>query len=605
MICLLKNHKKEMRKKVFANISNKLLKIIPLQIILSLILQIGESLQPALLVIVEARFIDGVIAFFENQSVSMGYLVCQTILLILLMAYVWVSSDIIQYIDAVAMLKLRNTYKPHILSKVAAVKYAYMEDEKTCELISRISKKPEEELMHCYISYRKILSFILRIGSILFLLSKYALGSTLLLLLLTIPLFILAVKTGKANYEVTKEVTQYSRIADYLSNVLTSRESAYERTMFSYGEKINDMWSEKFDIARKKRLKATFVWFVKTKVGSVVTALIGVIVTLVLLPNTLNGTISVGIYISLLNAIYAMVGIMSWEFTDCVDQLANTNEYIKEYEQFLALEADEKLLSQSLESENLETIVFDNVSFHYPNSTDYILHNLSLKFERNKQYSLVGVNGAGKTTIIKLLLKLYDDYEGNIYINGIELREYSSEKIKALFSVVFQDFAKYYYLTIGENISIGSRKSISQDQLLEVVEKMGLSDWVSKLPDGLNTRLGSNFEAGIDVSGGQWQRIAIARGMIGNSAVCVLDEPTAALDPIVERDFYDSIRWIRNEKSLIIVTHRLATTKASDCIYVIENGTVVEEGGFEELLACNGKFAMMYEKQRSWYDEKE
>lgn len=595
--------KKKMKKTVFADISNKLLKIIPLQIILSLILQIGESLQPALLVIVEARFIDGVIAFFKNQSVSMGYLVYQTILLISLMAYVWVSSDIIQYIDAVAMLRLRNTYKPQILANVAAIKYAYIEDEKTCELISRISKNPEEKLMHFYLSYRKILSFVLRIGSILFLLSKYALRSTLLLLLLTIPLFILAVKSGKAKYEVTKEVTQYSRIADYLSNVLTSRESAYERTLFSYGEKINNIWEEKYDTARKKRLKATFVWFVKTKIGSVVTALIGVIVTLVLLPNTLNGTISVGIYISLLNAIYAMVGIMSWEFTDCVDQLTNSNEYIKEYEKFLALESDDKLSYQSLESEELETIIFDNVSFCYPNSNEYILRNLSLKFERNKQYSLVGVNGAGKTTIVKLLLKLYDDYEGNIYINGKELREYSSERIKALFSVVFQDFAKYYYLTVGENISIGSRKNINQNQLHEVVKKMGLADWVSKLPNGLNTRLGSNFEAGIDVSGGQWQRIAIARGIIGDSAVCVLDEPTASLDPIVERDFYDSISWIRNIKTLIIVTHRLATTKSSDCIYVIENGTVIEEGGFDELLASNGTFATMYEKQRSWYDE--
>lgn len=596
--------KKEMKKRVIANISTKILKIIPLQMIVSLILQIGESLQPALLVIVEARFIDGVIAFFENQSVSMGYLVCQTILLILLMAYVWVSSDIIQYIDAVAMLRLRNTYKTEILAKVAAVKYSYMEDEQTCELISRMSKNPEEKLMHCYLSYRKIFSFILRIGSILFLLSKYALGSTLLLLLLTIPLFILAVKSGKANYEVTKEVTQYSRIADYLSNVLTSRESAYERTLFSYGEKISNIWEDKFDTARRKRLKATFIWFVKTKAGSVITALIGVIVTLVLLPNTLNGKISIGIYISLLNAIYAMVGIMSWEFTDCVNQLTNANEYIKEYEKFLALESDEKLSAQSLESEELQTIVFDNVSFCYPNSSDYILRNLSLKFERNKQYSLVGVNGAGKTTIVKLLLKLYDDYEGNIFINGKELREYSSEKVKDMFSVVFQDFAKYYYLTIGENISIGSSKCISQDQLLDVVKKMGLSEWVSKLPNGLNTRLGSNFEDGIDVSGGQWQRIAIARGMIGDSEVCILDEPTAALDPIVERDFYDSICWIRNVKTLIIITHRLATTKTSDCIYVIENGTVIEEGGFDELLASNGKFAMMYEKQRSWYDEK-
>lgn len=587
------------------DVLKKLSKIVPMQICLSMILMFAKSIQPAILVIVEARFIDGVIDYFVTKGVSIDYLIKNVVFMIILIAFLWVSDDIIGYIDDITLIKIRKVYKPEIIQKVASLKYRYIENEEACSVIARASDNPEEKIFSCYLSYRKMFSFIIKIGSILSIMLKYQFISTIIILVLIIPLFIVAVKSGKANYLATQEVTAYKRKADYLSQILLNKESVYERTLFSYTSDLNDKWYDKFDTARRVQLKTSLKWFIKNKMGSVLTALIGVIVTIVLLPSALSGIITVGLYISLLNAVYSMVQVMSWEFTDCVDQLSNVNEYLKDLKKLYNFEQDIGTLDLPEKNFVFESLVFNNVSFKYPNMDNYVLKNLSFKIEKNKQYSFVGINGAGKTTIIKLLLKMYDNYFGEILINNIELQNYRLKEIKAVFHVVFQDFAKYSNLTIGENIAMGA---INQDDIVDedvdkIMRQMGIEEFVRSLNKGKYTKIGAQFEEGTDLSGGQWQRVAMARGLIGNSDVCILDEPTASLDPINESKFYESIQWLSDEKTTILITHRLASARYSDFIYVIQDGGVVEKGKFDDLISKNGIFAEMYNLQRSWYNE--
>ncbi|MBW9158790.1 ATP-binding cassette domain-containing protein [Clostridium tagluense] len=229
---------------------------------------------------------------------------------------------------------------------------------------------------------------------------------------------------------------------------------------------------------------------------------------------------------------------------------------------------------------------------------------MSFVIEHGKHYAFVGSNGAGKTTITKLITGLYDEYEGDILIDGNNIREYSQSYLKALCSVVYQDFAKYY-ISFKDNLSIGRINGIKNkgnDILIQdAVSTMSLNDVIESLPHGMDTPLGKIKSKGVDVSGGQWQRIAMARAIISPSPLRILDEPTAALDPISESNIYEKFEEISRGGTTIFISHRLGSTKLSDEIFVLGNGQVVESGNHNELISKNGVYTEMYESQKGWY----
>ena len=212
----------------------------------------------------------------------------------------------------------------------------------------------------------------------------------------------------------------------------------------------------------------------------------------------------------------------------------------------------------------------------------------------------MGVNGAGKTTLTKLLTGLYDNYEGEILLDGRELRTFRQADLKALFSVVYQDFARYQ-ISLDDNIALGNVLRKDPAKIKEAAEAMGLGQTIAELPRGMETPLGKIKEQGVDLSGGQWQRLAIARALYNPAAVQILDEPTAALDPVAESGIYEMFGKISAGKSTIFITHRLGAARLADEIIVVDGGKVAEKGNHEELLSQKGIYASMYEAQRSWY----
>ena len=221
----------------------------------------------------------------------------------------------------------------------------------------------------------------------------------------------------------------------------------------------------------------------------------------------------------------------------------------------------------------------------------------------DKHYAIVGENGAGKTTLVKLLLGLYKNYSGKILINNRDLKTYTDEEINSIFSVVYQDYVKYQ-ISVRDNIAIGCKgKTISDDRIIDILKSLGIWDKVNTFHNGLDTSLGKLESEGIDLSGGEWQKIAIARSLVSDASVYILDEPTASLDPISEKNLYDIYINLFKGKSSIIITHRLGNTKNVDCIVVLNEGTVCEIGSHNQLMELRGKYYSMYEKQRSWYDE--
>jgi ATP-binding cassette subfamily B protein len=246
-------------------------------------------------------------------------------------------------------------------------------------------------------------------------------------------------------------------------------------------------------------------------------------------------------------------------------------------------------------------IEFLNVTYSYPDAERPALRNISFTINPGETLAIVGSNGAGKTTLVKLLARLYDPQEGEIRINGRDIREYDLADLRANMSILFQDYV-CYQLTVQDNISVG--KLVLHDDLAAIeaaASKSGADKIVAKLPHGYNTMLGRWFEAGHQLSGGEWQKIALARAFMRDAQILILDEPTASLDAQAEYDLFKQIRDLTQGRTTIFISHRFSTVRLANHILVIENGEVVEQGRHEELLMLGGRYAELFNLQAAPY----
>lgn len=247
-------------------------------------------------------------------------------------------------------------------------------------------------------------------------------------------------------------------------------------------------------------------------------------------------------------------------------------------------------------------IEFRHVSFKYPNSETYALRDVNLKFEIGKRLAVVGRNGSGKTTFIKLLCRLYDPSEGEILLNGIDIRKYNYLEYMMIFSIVFQDF-KLFALKLGENVA--SSANYDRELVIDCLNKAGFKDRLETMQEGLDTYLYKDYSRdGVDVSGGEAQKIAIARSLYKNAPFIILDEPTAALDPIAEAEIYSKFDEIVNDKTAIYISHRLSSCKFCDEIAVFDEGSVIQKGSHDELIKDEkGKYYELWHAQAQYYLE--
>jgi ATP-binding cassette subfamily B protein len=270
----------------------------------------------------------------------------------------------------------------------------------------------------------------------------------------------------------------------------------------------------------------------------------------------------------------------------------------------------DKFFKLSDESEGTETelptsfdVEFKDVWFKYPDTEKDILKGLSFKINHGEKASIVGENGEGKTTIIKLLLGLFSPDKGGILVGGKSLNEYPLSVRTKIFGPVFQDFSRYS-ITIKENIGIGDIDDVNNDDKIKQAAQKGKADeFIHKYENGYNTLLGRDFEGGVDISGGQWQRIAISRAFMGRKPILLLDEPTSQLDPVAEADLYNEFSDMVENKTAIFITHRLGSTMITDRIFVIHDGKIKEVGTHDKLMKTEGIYSAMFNAQKQWYNK--
>jgi ATP-binding cassette subfamily B protein len=316
----------------------------------------------------------------------------------------------------------------------------------------------------------------------------------------------------------------------------------------------------------------------------------------------LEGTISPGGVVLVIGAFTAVSGTLG-QITSTFVAVDQHTTFLDDYFSFLAIEplipvpADPR----SIPDGPINGITFEEVSFSYPGGTGPAVEGLNLQIRSGELIALVGENGAGKSTLIKLLLRFYDAQKGSVRVGGIDVKEMDPDVLRNRIGVLFQDFANYE-LTIRENVTMGRPYSKADDERVMKALRDSRSEWlVRKMPNGLDSKVGRLFEGGHDLSGGEWQRLALARIMYRNADIWILDEPTSSLDPEAEAAIFAELKENLKGRIGIVISHRFSTVRVADRIAVIDDGRVTELGTHKELLAANNRYAHLFELQASGY----
>lgn len=328
-------------------------------------------------------------------------------------------------------------------------------------------------------------------------------------------------------------------------------------------------------------------------------------VTLNLLRQAVNGTVTIAnfsFYSGLLNQFSSSMRNLSFVISRSSESVLYARDFYKLLDSPSHVVSPEDAIS--IAKESTPTIEFKNVSFAYRSNPDEkILKDLTLTINPGEHLALVGENGAGKTTIIKLLLRLYDVTEGEILIDGVNIKEIDLDSYWRQIGVLFQDFNRYPF-DIQTNIELGrANKKLSQKEINRAIELANLKPILKKLPKGINTILDNSFEEGVEPSGGQWQRVALARAFYRNSNILILDEPTAAVDANAEYEIFNNIFKHYGSKTALIISHRFSTVKRAQRIVVLDKGRIIEEGSHKELMQNSKLYAEMFTKQAEGYQD--
>lgn len=405
------------------------------------------------------------------------------------------------------------------------------------------------------------------------------------------------------------------RRANYFKSLLTTREHAKEIHLSANKAWFLNKWQDSFQNLYHAKLSFAAKSIILGDCVRIIEALFPYLCALYLVYLLSVDMISSGEAIFLTG----LVGTLKWSVKQLIDLLTKDiyekMEVIEKFENFLGntmadcyeeLEHDQAAPKVSGEErmEPFDEIIVDHVSYTYSNADRPAVRDISLKIKKGEIISILGYNGSGKTTLSKVINGLLHDYEGRVLFNDKDIRDMDAERYYQYFGNVYQDFAKYK-MSFGENISVGDVEHLEDAaRIAEVIHIVNLDDVVEGFANGTDTKLGKDLYAdGADLSGGQWQRIAIARACMGSKEILIFDEPTAAIDPWEEENLLQNLRSILNGRTAVLLSHRIGFARLADTIYMMQEGQIVEQGSHEELLRMNGLYSQFFFAQQKLYQQ--
>ncbi len=549
--------------------------------------------------------------FIDNTIASLGIKPSIPIILIVILGSRYISNwiwDFVSwglketYFDYLLRYKLQNKLNNLFCKKLSHIDIQHLEDSETQDLINKakdtLTWRPQDFLRGFSYLFTNLIAY----ASSFLLLSGYNWYLPFIISVFGLPRLYLRAKMGRLQWSIWGSSTPEARKLWYLQWLLTQKNSIIESKIFQSSNSLIkqslNIQSELYE--KNKKPVRDFIKVASLPQFFEMFVIFGF--AFAKLPMVLNGQMSVGdfsFFVDMLdrvvNSVAGMVGNLGWMYEN--------NLYVNHFFEVMNLpKMVEKPTHPVKVSKEISPpeIEFKNVSFSYPKSKKKVIKNLSFKIGSGENVALVGKNGAGKTTIVKLLCRFYDVASGEILINGINIKQLDIEDWYKYLGTLFQEFIKYDF-TVKENITLGNLDNYSDIKMLAAAKKSGADKFIEELPKKYDQLLGKQFEGGIELSIGQWQKIAIARAFYESPPILILDEPTSAIDAEAEYQIFKNLAQEYKNKSLLLISHRFSTVRNADRIIVIDDGEIAEEGSHRELMDKNGKYSSMFNKQAIGY----
>ena len=573
----------------------------PAIVIFGIVSRIFSSLLPVLLLWITKLIIDGIVhAVSNHQPVGprFWWLVAAEFSLAVLNSVLLRTID---YSDSLLADKYTRHVSIRVLEHASSLDLTAYEDPVFYDRLERARVQATDRLVMIQAVGRLVQQVITTITlsiSIMF----FSPWLMLLLILGVAPAFMGESHFAFLGYAKNFRQTPLRRQLDYLRILGGSKEAAKELKLFGLRKflidrftKLSDeIYVENIGLSRRKLIAGSLLSMVGTM--GYYSAYVFVIW------RTVNGALSIGTLTFLAGAIQQASSNIQQIFST-IAAIGDQALFLTDLLAFFQMEPTIRSKPNALPAPRpiKQGVEFRNVSFSYPGNSRLILDHINFQLHPAERLALIGENGQGKTTIVKLITRLYDPTEGQILLDGIDLRDYDLEDLHREMGVIFQDFMRYE-MTAAENIAVGRVEELKNPELLQIAAHKSMADaTIARLPKGYDQMLGRRFEEGVDISGGEWQKVALARAYLRDAQILILDEPTAALDARSEFEVFQRFAELTAGKMALFISHRFSTVRSADRIIVLENGRIAEEGSHDQLSRLGGKYAEMFEMQASSY----
>ena len=573
----------------------------PLVVTMGLIFRLFASLLPIALLWIAKLIIDSIVhvvashqpigpGFWWLVAAEFGLAVCGSFL-----------GRTIDYFDALLADKYTRHVSIEVMKHAASLDLATYEDPVFYDRLERARVQATDRLGMIQ-SIGRLVQQVITAVSLSVSIIVFSPWLLLLLIAGVIPAFLGESHFAFLGYATNFRQTPIRRQLDYLRVLGGSREAAKELKLFGLKEflierftRLSDqIYHENVGLARRRLAAGALLSMVGT--AGYYSAYVFIVW------RTIHGVLTIGELTFLSGAIVQASGNIQQIFSTLAS-IADQSLFLTDLLAFFEMRPTIFSKPNALPAPRpmVRGFEFRNVSFRYPGSSRLVLNGLNFQLRPGERVALVGENGQGKTTIVKLMTRLYDPLEGHILLDGIDLREYSLEDLYREIGVIFQDFMRYE-MTVRENIAVGQIETLKRiEPLQEAAKKSMAAPVIERLPFNYEQMLGRRFEGGVDLSGGEWQKVALARAYLRNAQMLILDEPTAALDARSEFEVFRRFAELTTGKTALFISHRFSTVRMADRVVVLENGRITEDGSHEQLANLGGRYAEMFELQAAHY----
>lgn len=516
-----------------------------------------------------------------------------------------VISEIFNRLISLTDALLGDLYSNHssveLMHKAASLDLSMFEDSEFYDKLERARRQTTGRvvLMSMVLSQLQDLITIIFLGIGLVAFEPWLI---LILIVAVLPSFISEGYFSRYSYSLVRSWTPQRRELDYLRYIGASVETAKEIKVFGLDQFITGRFSRianEYYHANKKLAIRRTIWGTLLQITSVA-AYYGAYLLIIM--RTVAGSLSVG-DMTFLSGSFNRLQSQLQNLLSTFTRITESALFLQDYFDFLAI--NPLIMDRPDAIDTPEKIIngiqFDNVGFKYPGTDIWAVRNITVLLKAGEKLALVGENGAGKTTLVKLLARMYDPVEGTISIDGMDIRRFKLTSYRKMIGVIFQDFVRFSF-TAAENVAVGQiDAATNQGQIVNAAEKSLADPVIKKLPGGYDQMLGKRFAEGVDLSGGEWQKVALARAYMRDALIVILDEPTAALDARAEYEVFKRFAELTSGKTAVIISHRFSTVRMADRILVLKNGEMLEIGTHVELLSKRGLYAELFELQAQGY----